>query len=627
MNRIFMTGAIVAGASLLIGATAFLNATETPSGTPRPERDNHERDYQLQLGPHALAPYTFEEPLLNIAKPWKGEWRVETGDGASIEANELRAMGAIDPANGMPAFLPEGGVFFEGPGFLGASRTYPDYYSDHYRLTWSGNAFGALTHQPRDMQTRMGGDTITFSVRPANVRGRGLRFSRVGDEGVRDFSVFRNKYRKNIEAGEIWNPNHVTYVGGYDIVRTMDYQATNASPVTSFEQIATPQDAAYGVQLTLSWPPPPRYGAPYEILFDLAQRADVALWMTAPPMIGAPFHLADPDLRGGEKRNWVDPGKVQVRAKAAGADILDSPHWDEFADALVKRMIASGYSPDKPIYLELGNEIWNRAGGFAIHTFYAAGIGGAINPDWDVRQGYGVLSARWAMAVEKALAKHDRDQTVIYVLAGQAAWTGSTKRAIEGFKTYLQQESRTPAAILGKTGVSVTSYHWCSNAFLERRFGNSSDPASIARAETSIAAAPAKLKSELRDFCLGEPVPGALTGKWVLAQWKAHDRIARAEGLRLIGAYEGGSHDNLDDAWRQSEAVHDWWTDYHWGEEGADVVRQINLSLIDAFPGVILSNYTGFGQPGGSPWDDGHPAQETAMMAMWREFARPAGEK
>ena len=52
------------------------------------------------------------------------------------------------------------------------------------------------------------------------------------------------------------------------------------------------------------------------------------------------------------------------------------------------------------------------------------------------------------------------------------------------------------------------------------------------------------------------------------------------------------------------------------------MVRQINLSLIEAFPGVILSNYGSSGPIGDAPWLDGHYGQKTDMMRMWEEFGR-----
>jgi hypothetical protein len=404
-----------------------------PGALHAAEPNSSDRTHKLQIGPHALAAYTQEEPFLNIAKTWDGEWRAEMANGDPVSAAALRELGIIDPASGLPVDMPEGATAFIGPRILGAARAHPDHYADNYIMEWKGDAFGFLTGQPRDLQSRMGSQKIAFAVRFDNANFRGVRFSRIRGDGLKDLAVYRKNNKDLIRAGKIWNPDHVENLRNYDIIRTMDYQAINGSPITRFDQVATPADAAWGRSLKTTWPAPTRYGAPFEILFDLAIETDAALWLIAPPMIGAPFHLADPALRQKEMPNRVDASKVRARAKQNAKTILASDAWEDFADNVVERLVASGYPEQRPLYFELGNELWNNAGWFALHSQYARGVGESANPEWGTRQGYGMLSARWVVAFEKALAKHNRKQNITYVLGGQTAWPGSTKNALQGY--------------------------------------------------------------------------------------------------------------------------------------------------------------------------------------------------
>ncbi len=599
-------------AALALGAAS----AEQPAGA--------QRAYQLQIGPHALAPYTQEEPFINIAKTWNGEWRAEADNGEVMTAAELRTLGVIDPESGMPLRSPEGVRAFIGPRILDAANEYPDHYADHYVMEWKGDAYGFLTRQPRDLQTRLSAKKLSFAVRFDDAGFRGLRFSRIRGAGLKDLVVYRRKNKDLVRAGKIWNPEHVDHLRQYDIIRTMDYQAANASPVTRFDQVATVQDAGWGRSLQITWPAPPRYGAPFEILFDLAKETDAALWLIAPTMLGAPFDLADPALRRDDRPDRIDADKLRDRAKENAADILDSNAWEEFAENVVTRMIASGYPADRPLYFELGNELWNNAGWFSLHTQYARGIGESINPDWGTRQGYGVLSARWAAAFERALQTHGRKQNITYVLSGQTGWPGSTKNALQGHAFQLEAMRIDRATVLANTGVAITSYHNCANGFVEARFGDPKSNEARTAFEKAIAEDGEALKDEARDYCLNSPASTRFTKAWIIARWKAHDLMAKRGGVRLIGAYEGGSHETPHRNLLKSRTIKDWWTDYHWGVQGADVVRQINLDLIDLFPGVILSNYTGMSEVGGHPWNDGHYDENTEMQQMWREFGRPA---
>ena len=615
-RSLILTAAAIAG---LAGATAQADEQAGANAAPK----DAQRNYQLQLGPRGPVQYNDEEPFLDLTKAMRRGWTVVMRDGSTLTPAESRAEGLIDEETGLPARMPAKAAHIDGPKFLSVLGDDPNYYADHYILEWQGDAYGFVENQPRDLQKRIGANKVAFYAPPKKPFVRQLRFSMIKDGGVKSVRIYRKKYQDLVEAGEIWNPVFIDHIKGYDIIRTMDLQGTNESPVRSFADVALPTDAFYGGGLRAEWPPSPRYGVPFEILFDLADKADVKLWMNIPLMIGAPKHMADPSLRKDDRPDRIDAPKVAAMAKEHAADILKSPEWDIFAREFVDRLVASTYPQDKPLYLELGNEVWNTGRGFVLHTMYAQNIAESFNPKWGAREGYGMLSARWASALEAELARRGLRYNITYVLAGRTAWDKTTGKAIYGFKYFLAQEHKNIEDLLGRTGVALTTYTRCSRKFGKRTFGALDDKDMVKAWENAIKEDSEGLKQRLHDFCVDGPAT-PMTKNWLLAQWRAHAAIAEKEGVRLIGAYEGGSHDFPLDALMASDTFQRWWKDYHWGPYGADVTRQVNLALAQAFPGVILSNYVSVGPIGGAPWNDGEYNGVTDMMRMWDEFKKPA---
>lgn len=612
---------------MALGMLASCSAQETQKAraqdTPPPVAG--ERGYELQLGLYFTATWSLEDPFINIAKSMRDEWGAAKSGGVVLDAMQMREGGFLSQDTGAPIRMPDGAQELGAGVFLAGLRPYPNYYAGKYTFEWDGKAYGYLQHQPRDLQTRIGENRLRFYVSRDSVPARIVRFSQLRDDGVTGIRIYRDENRKRLLAGEIWNPEFLDYVKRYDILRTMDMQATNESPVRSFADVARPEDIFYGNRFRVEWPPALRYGAPFEVLFNLGVASGAKLWLNIPAMVGAPMHPARLSLRDAENPNSVDIYKLKMMARDHARAIVASEEWDIFAKEFVDRLVASGYPADRPLYLELSNEIWNTAPGFAIQTYYAWGIGLAFNERWDMREGYGILSARWASALETELAARGLDYDIIYVLAGQTAWPARTTKAIKGYKYQLKKAGANLDAILARTGVALTTYSHCAGPFGETAFGDIDGEALRAEWERSIDEDPEGLKKRLRDNCVNAPawVKGSLA--WVVKNWRDHERIAKKEGVRLIGAYEGGSHDSPPTPLRESEKFRAWWKEYHWGPYGADVVRQVNLAIIDAFPGVILSNYASIGAVGdpNAPWIDGHYAEETAMLRMWDEFAKP----
>ena len=419
----------------LLSATAFVNAQKSDA-SPASMR------HQLQLNPGGFKPGNTDEPLLDLSKSMRHHWQIVMRDGSRISAPEIRAMDNLNDATGLPRSLPDDAAYIGGMNFLGTMGTYPDHFADKYTLEWEGDGYGFVGGQPRDLQTRIGRNKVRFFVSPQKRAGRELRFSRISGDGITKFRIYRDEYKDLLDAGEIWNPDFIDQIKPYDIIRTMDMQAINSSPIRSFADVARPDDAIYGLQLDNGWPPKRRYGAPYEIFFDLAEKADIKLWLHVPPMIGAPVHAGDLSLRKDDNPDHFDAKKFQRMGTDHGIDIIDSPEWEIFAREFTDRLVASTYPATKPLYIELGNEIWNEAPGFELSTLYVAGIGKAINKNWGAREGYGILSARWAAALEAEFKARDLNYNVIYVMGSQTAWGDTTPARHSRFQAPAEQKRR-----------------------------------------------------------------------------------------------------------------------------------------------------------------------------------------
>ena len=579
------------------------------------------RDYQLQLGVGFAAPYNLEEPFLNAAKARPAGWSFELGPRQRIGGQEAVKAGYLDPKTYLPTRKAAEAKFGEIAVFYSGAENFPSYYADEYVLDWKGEAQGAMQRWDAASIVSRTKNSIDFSLKPSQVKGGAMRFSGFGD-GFSDIRLYRKKYAALLDRGEIWNPEFINYVRRYDIARTMDLQFTNNFQVRRFDQIAKLSDP-WGQRAALTWPEPPFFSIPYEVLFNLGVKADVAIWLTLPPQIGSPVSAADPSLRQANKPSKLDSAKFRKVVSAKASEILASPEWDIFAKAFVDRYAASGYPASRPLYVEVGNEIWNYSSGFGISTNYAVAIAEGAAEKKNVGQGYGVLVARFMMALEKEFASRKLKPNIVYVIASHTANPWRTQQALEGFAGYLKKNGIDPKTSFPKTAVAVTNYYGHFDEMSQSMFGSKDRavyaPLWIAEIEKDPEGFARRISALLTDG----PKTIKATGPNIIARFKEHQALANQAGSRFLGGYEGGSHLTPPKELTRSKTFLDWWMAYHRSEENAAVNRRINNDLIKAFPGIVISNYKSIGTlTPDSPWNDGHYAKPSPMLKMWDEFAR-----
>lgn len=581
------------------------------------------RQHQLQLGLGPAAPYNLEEPYLNVAQLRGAGWEFE-GRGERVGAQAAVASGLLDAKTWMPTAKARAFKNASIAQFFSNAAGYEAFYADEWVIDWKGDAYGFMQGWERRMGTKRDKNSAAYTVTPQNFRNGSLRFSQFGDDfsGVR---LYRRKNAERLARGEIWNPVFLDYARRYDVLRTMDIQSTNNSQVRRFDQIAKMTDP-WGQGSTRAWPEPPFFSAPYEVLFDLGVRTGSKIWVTVPPQIGAPVSWADPSLRRKDKPERLNGELFTATTAKHAKQTLESEEWNIFARAFAERLAASGYPLDRPLYVELGNEMWNNAAGFFVSTAYARGVASAFNDKWRGGYGYGILSARMAMSFEKAFAEMKIRPRIIYVLGTHTANPTRTRDALEGFSFYVRKSGGDPKALLKQTGVATTNYFGKFSDLTTLIFGETPAGEVTARWIAAAKKDPDGLGRRISAHIIDGPASAKATAAWIVDSWGRHRQIALEFGSTFIGAYEGGSHLNIPVELSQSPEFMAFWTDFHWGERGAEIARQVNRRLIEAYPGVIISNFLSIGQlKGTAPWMDGHYAKRTPMMRMWDEFARPPG--
>ena len=581
-----------------------------------------DRNYQLQLGAGFAAPYNLEEPFIDLAKTRGANWQFYSrSTGRMIGGMEAINAGYMDAERRMPTPGASSVKYATLGAFLSGAEKYPSYYADEWTLDWTGDGFGFMQRWQNRNPADRDKNSVTYKLNPRSVVSATLRFSNI--DGLTNVRLYRKKNKALLDAGEIWNPEFIKYVRRYDIIRTMDLQWINNTPIRKFDQIATLNEP-WGQKSYFGSHPPPFFSIPYEALFNLGVKSGTRMWVIIPPEIGATINHGDKSLRRKDKPGRLDKEAFANYTANHANDALASPEWENFAQEFVERLIASNYPLDRPLYVELGNEVWNGARGFFISTYYAIGTARSFHKKWRAGHGYGVLTARWMIALENEFKRRSIDANIIYVIGTHTANPARTRDALEAFKAYLKLRGKNPANYLPKTGVAVTNYYGHFRVMSKSLFGES-DPKKYASFWIdAVKKDPVGLSQRVSDYIKNGPVGDKADGPWLVAAWKTHKKIAESEGSRFIGAYEGGSHLDLPNQLLKSKVFMDWWFSFHWGREGAAIAREINRRLIREFPGTIIANYKAFGELNGrEPWFDGHYAKTTPMMRMWDEFARP----
>ena len=556
-------------------------------------------DAKLQVGPWVPAPWNVEEPFINILHASELSWQGSGNDPASLVAG-----GHIDPETGLITSFPGGlsnglatNVYF--------SADDKRFYDGDWVLEWDGDADMFMEFIPNSMQRKKSSNRIEFTRNDRMNDHARIRVTRLGRGGLMGLRMFRAENEAALDAGRIYSPAFIDNVSRAHVVRTMDLQEANSAYIHRIEQVAAMTSHFWGNTAVNAGAASARRSMPLEAVAALGVEADVEIWHHAPMELGATTDFLDPAIHDDDLSAWAD--NTRDMAKADIKTILASPEWDRYADAFVATLGGAGYPEGRTLYTTVSNEVWNFAAQYYLTTVYAWGAGeGYGGPDWNYRHGYGLFMGRWMLALEDAFARAGRNQNVVYVVEGQAANPDTTRQALTAMRDYVEGEGEDWADLAPKIGVSVASYwggrpNWeASGAADDRRNAG------------------AAFWARLEDRLLNGPDTEIATLPWVLKRFEEHARAAEPFNVKLIGAYEGGSHFS-----RHEDVPRDAYKAWHWGAGGARMNAAVNGALAQEYPGIILSNYVTFGPAETQPWFEGFPSDPpTEMAESWGAYQR-----
>jgi hypothetical protein len=583
-----------------------LQTTATQAAAPAAQKPQRPL---IQIGPWYPATANIEEAYINIVHASRSRWNTDR-----IGAQELLDTGVIDKETGLPTRLPDGQWLSSEVYFTGDNPVQKLHWDGEWVLEWEGDADLWMQFMPNELQWKASKNRLEFT---RDFKGgktpyhAAIQIRRLKGP-LKALRMYRKENETALKAGKIFNPKFARQVARYDVVRTMDLQGANTNAVRSVDDLPGPNaphwaNGAWQNEGNVNFP---FRSAPLDAMVALAMETDTALWTTVPITLGNPIDLFDLSVRRDASDQWAGTYRAKTRENIDA--VMNSPEWDRYADAFVAALVDKGYPQDRPLYVTIANEVWNFAGQYFLTTQYAMGVAeGLKRPlglnEANYRHGYGIVSARWKMALDAALARAERKQNVVYVIEGQAVWADTTSWALEGAKRWLESKDERWEDHAPAFGVSVASYWGAGEAY-----GALSDKEGLQ---------PETIAAALAGYVIdSKPSPKAHGSKnAVIEDFRQHARYAAKYGVRLVGAYEGGSH--LE---RAEPVSWDAYKAFLWGEEGARANRAVNDALAAEFPGIILSNYVLAGPTGGQPWFEGPLGADNPYARSWEPYLRPA---
>jgi len=257
---------------------------------------------------------------------------------------------------------------------------------DEYVLTYTGTA-GNISISHATIVSQSAGK-IVFDFTGGDIKPyAGITFSQLNaGSPVGDVHVVRADQQALFDAGELFNPEFVSKVSEWGVVRFMDWQNTNPSPNVSWAGRSTLSDG--------SWSGPGGgndQGVPLEAMVKLANEAHVDMWYNVP-------------------------------TKADNAYVTNALTY-----------IRDNLDPALKVHIEYSNEVWNS--GFAAHGYAQTQANALWGNGTTVAHGaniyYGYRSAQVADIAHQVFTDAHAGQA-IDVLSGQASYSGLMPYMLDG---------------------------------------------------------------------------------------------------------------------------------------------------------------------------------------------------
>jgi len=389
-----------------------------------------------------------------------------------------------------------------------------------YRVRWEGS--GELLIEGSGTITEVGPRELHYAY--DGTGGMLLSILEIDPAGTGDYIRNIEVLRPDAVDGERFNRRYLEEIRPYAVIRPLHFFGDQLTygPRVAWEDRKPENYSHWGGAL----------GAPYEVGIDLANQSDSDLWLNVP-----------------------------IAAS------------DRFMRRLAE-LVARELDPDRRLYVELGNELWN------------------YSMPYERGRQYGLRRARerWPGVEGTVTAYSDGDE--VNELMMLYSWQGArTAEMAEIFRTAFDGASdRVVVVLAGQIGASVPYWH-PSRYLLESPVWGAEEGAESAARHADVFAvapyvgeeegaiefsrsSPRAFIADAVEFVRGEGHWGPNAPEPGLRYWIRNDRALAAEfGLPLI-AYEGGQHFVGSRFTRDQVSVHpDMETLYHalfdvWHEEG-----------------------------------------------------------
>lgn len=243
------------------------------------------------IGLTGVADWSTQYPFLDLmkqARPWR-DWGSQGTDFAlddrgwvtSLANGQTAGTVFLTVPSGVPKIYDRVVVLYEGDGEI--------------EYGWKAKKIESLSRPGRDVVALGQGNHLLNIVRtnPKNY--------------IRNIRIVPEQHLKTYQRGEIFNPDWLARLEGFQALRFMDWMATNDSEVESWQQRPRIEDRTWAE----------KRGVPLEVMLELANRLEVDPWFNIP-------HRADSE--------YIRKFATLVRSR------LDS---------------------DLNVYVEHSNEVWN----------------------------------------------------------------------------------------------------------------------------------------------------------------------------------------------------------------------------------------------------------------------------
>lgn len=537
-----------------------------------------------------LADWSPEQPFIDrmkLARPWVGHM---PGKWGAWEYRDFADGGYLD-ANGWVTRMPPG---LTGYATLLLTNMPAEATSlaGRYRLRYRGTGEIGLDGAVSRVERRPG--EILFDYRPGTDTTIVVTVSATDPKGtgdyIRDISIVNDADREAFEAGAIFNPTFLARMRGLAGLRFMDWMATNASPIETWDQRPKPGDFTYA-----------RVGVPAEVMIDLANTLDADPWFTMP-------HKAD------------------------------DGYFRAFAELVRDRL-----DPGLQTYVEYSNEMWNW---MFPQTHWAREQAiarwGADAPGDAFLQFEGMRASQMAM-IWDAVFGAEADDRLVKVISTQTGWLGAEENLLASPLWVAEDPARNHPPSTYFDAYGVTGYFsgklgedpkaaqvmdWIADSARQAEknaAGLAPRMRRIAPEEHRFDAAIATAAAELRDGSVTGDAEGSVTH--LLGDLLPY-HAARAHdlGMQLV-MYEGGTHVVGLGPWQDNDTLTAFFAALNYSPAMGDLYRTLLQGWDRVSGGTLFNAYFDVGGP--SKWgswgairhlEDDNPR----WQALHERFGAPA---